>query len=248
MYPALFIVAGALLRPGAGRWFRATAVIFVLISTVESVWIRPHYLAFFNLLSGGPTQGWRQLVDSSLDWGQDLPALAEWVHLHRRPGEPVYVSYFGSDNPFYEGLPALELAPNYVYGRPRQWLDLQPGLYCISATLLQDVYSPAHGPWTLTREAAYEGLRTKLRAELASGARTRDLTDFGDGPNKALWELDRLRFARLCTYLRMRPPDAVINYTIFVYRLDAREVHGAVDGSVQEFSDLLEKTWAQRNR
>jgi hypothetical protein len=52
----------------------------------------------------------------------------------------------------------------------------------------------------------------------------------------------------LCTYLRMRQPDAVIGYTIFVYRLNAREVHGAVDGSVQEFSDLLEKAWAQRNR
>jgi 4-amino-4-deoxy-L-arabinose transferase-like glycosyltransferase len=248
MYPALFILAGALLRPGAGRWFRATAALFVLISAVESAWIRPHYLAFFNVLSGGPAQGWRQLVDSSLDWGQNLPALAEWVRTHRRPGEPVYVSYFGSGNPYYEGLPALELAPYYVYGRPRRWLELQPGLYCISATLLQDVYSPVRGPWSPGREAVYKALLGKLRAELASRARNPDLIDFGEGPNKVLWDLDRLRFARLCTYLRMRQPDAVIGYTIFVYRLSPQEVHGAVDGSVQEFTDLLEAAWAQKNR
>lgn len=248
MYPALFIVAGALLRPGAHRWLRVAAATFALVSTVESVWVRPNYLAFFNLLSGGPAQGWRQLVDSSLDWGQNLPALADWVRAHRQPGEPVYVSYFGSDNICYEGLPAQELSPYYVYGRPRRWSELKPGLYCVSATLLQDVYSIVNGPWTPGREAGYKAMLPKLRAELASGARTPDLMDFGDGPNHDLWVLDRLRFARLTTYLRMRRPDAVIDYTYFVYRLDAREVHGAVDGSIQEFTDLLQAAWAQKHR
>jgi hypothetical protein len=119
------------------------------------------------------------------------------------------------------------------------------GAFCISATLLQDVYSPAHGPWTPGREAAYRIMLSKLRAELASGIRSPDLLDFGDGPNKDLWDLDRLRFARLCTYLRLRQPDAVIGYTIFVYRLNAAEVHAAVNGSVRELGDLLEKAWAQ---
>jgi len=243
MYPALFIVAGALARPGAHRWFRGAAAACVLLSAGESLAIRPHYLAFFNFLSGGPSQGWRQLVDSSLDWGQDLPALATWVRDHRRPGEPVYLSYFGADNPAYQGLNVPELAPYYVYERPRQWLDLKPGLYCISATLLQDVYSPVRGPWTPGREHWYEALLKKMRADLAAGKRTRDLQDFGDGPNRELWNLDRLRFARLCTYLRLRRPDAVINYTIFVYRLNAAEVHAVVDGSPQELSALLEAAW-----
>lgn len=247
MYPALFIVAGALARPGAHRWLRGAVAAFVLLSAGESLWIRPHYLAFFNFLSGGPAQGWRQLVDSSLDWGQDLPALAGWVRTHRQPGEPVYVSYFGADNMAYQGLNAYELAPYYVYGRPRRWLELKPGLYCISATLLQDVYSPVHGPWTPGREHWYEALLKQMRAELARGARSSDLVDFGEGPNGVLWTLDRLRFARLCTYLRMRRPDAVINYTIFVYRLNTHEVHTAVDGSPRELSDLLETAWRARH-
>ena len=244
MYPALFIVAGALMRPGAGRWFRGAAAACVLLGAGESLWIRPHYLAFFNLLSGGPAQGWRQLVDSSLDWGQDLPALAQWVRAHRRPGEPLYVSYFGADNPAYQGLDAYELAPYYIYGRPRRWRELGPGLYCISATLLEDVYSPVSGPWTPNREHWYAALRTRMRAELASGVRKPDLLDLDyAGP---LWQLDRLRFARLCTFLRLRRPDAVINYTIFVYRLSAPEVQAAVDGSPQEFSRLLDAVWAAR--
>ena len=246
MYPALFILAGALARSGAGRWLRRAAAALVLLSAGESMRIRPHYLAFFNAISGGPAQGWRQLVDSSLDWGQDLPALADWVRAHRRPGEPVYLSYFGADNLDYRGLKACELAPYYVYGRPRRWVELEPGLYCISATMLQDVYSPVCGPWTAGREYWYRVLLKKMRAELASGVRTPDLTDFGVGPNVELWDLDRLRFARLCTYLRLRAPDAVVNYTIFVYRLDANELHATVDGSMLDFSKLLESAWRMR--
>ncbi len=32
----------------------------------------PHHLAYFNELAGGPRQGWRHLLGSSFDWGQDL--------------------------------------------------------------------------------------------------------------------------------------------------------------------------------
>ncbi len=41
-----------------------------------------------------------------------------------------------------------------------------------------------------------------------------------------------LRFARLCYYLRVRRPDAVIGYSIFIYRLDADEVSAATAGSL----------------
>jgi hypothetical protein len=36
-------------------------------------------------------------VDSSLDWGQDLPGLREWLSendLLNNPREPVFLSYF----------------------------------------------------------------------------------------------------------------------------------------------------------
>ena len=46
----------------------------------------PHYLAYFNPLAGGPGNGYKHLVDSSLDWGQDLPGLKRWVEATRSGG------------------------------------------------------------------------------------------------------------------------------------------------------------------
>src|SRR5690606_33111237 len=77
LYPVLFIGAG-----GLGRWLssrsflRAGAVGALLLwHAAAAAAIAPHFLAFFNPLGGGPRNGWRHLVDSSLDWGQDLPGL-----------------------------------------------------------------------------------------------------------------------------------------------------------------------------
>src|SRR6185312_15706987 len=44
----------------------------------ESLANWPNYLAYFNQLIGSHTNAYRHLVDSSLDWGQDLPALKRW--------------------------------------------------------------------------------------------------------------------------------------------------------------------------
>ncbi|HEY2826597.1 MAG TPA: glycosyltransferase family 39 protein, partial [Pirellulales bacterium] len=51
----------------------------LLLSALEAVWIWPDYLAYFNFLAGGPANGYRHLVDSSLDWGQDLKELKSWL-------------------------------------------------------------------------------------------------------------------------------------------------------------------------
>ena len=41
--------------------------------------IYPHYLAYFNELIGGPDNGQKYLIDSNLDWGQDLKGLKKWL-------------------------------------------------------------------------------------------------------------------------------------------------------------------------
>lgn len=48
--------------------------------------VYPHYLAYFNELAGGPRNGYQSLVDSNLDWGQDLKEL-------RRPTVLAVPSY-----------------------------------------------------------------------------------------------------------------------------------------------------------
>lgn len=56
---------------------RAVALCLAAACLAALVWeVRPHLLApipFFNVFVGGPSNGYKYLVDSSLDWGQDLP-------------------------------------------------------------------------------------------------------------------------------------------------------------------------------
>ena len=59
--------------------------------------VHPNYLAYFNEAAGGPSRGWRWLVDSNIDWGQDLPLLAKWQREH--PDRPVHLKYFGTVEP-----------------------------------------------------------------------------------------------------------------------------------------------------
>jgi hypothetical protein len=53
---------------------------------IECASIAPHPLSFFNMLAGGPAAGRKLLVDSNLDWGQDLARLAAQApRLSREP-------------------------------------------------------------------------------------------------------------------------------------------------------------------
>ena len=247
IYPALMIFAGWLLRVGASRRTRAGALGLALLALVESTSVRPHYLAFFNATAGGPASGWKHLVDSSLDWGQDLPGLAAWLRTNRQPTEKVYLSYFGSGSPAYEGISFTPLAPYYFHYKPRSWEELGPGLYCVSATMLQDPYSSWNGEWQARHETAYQFYLRTMRAELKSGKRSGSIAEFGNGDNKPLWDLDRLRFARLCLYLRLRRPDAVVNHTFFIYRLSSAEVETIVDGSTEQLAVLMDRALFHAN-
>ncbi len=54
------------------------AVLFVwAIISVVSVW--PSFLAYFNGTAGGPDSGYKFVVDSNLDWGQDILRLAQFI-------------------------------------------------------------------------------------------------------------------------------------------------------------------------
>lgn len=103
----------------------------------------PHYLAFFNLTTGGPNNGYRLLADSNLDWGQDLPALARYLEA-TVPGEQVYLSYFGQADPGYYGINYAPL-PGWPPSSDSEFYPLQPaqGLYAISASNLVGVQMEA---------------------------------------------------------------------------------------------------------
>lgn len=66
----------------------------------ENFRVWPYYLSYFNQIAGGPSGGYRYVVDSNLDWGQDLKRLKDWVEKNNI--DKIYLDYFGwSDPAFY---------------------------------------------------------------------------------------------------------------------------------------------------
>jgi len=238
LYPALFIASGAVLAAGAAPWRRWLAVAVLLLASVESFAVRPHYLAFFNASVGGPSQGWRHLVDSSLDWGQDLPALVDWTRENRRDGEVLYYNVFGQRRASAFGLQGIEISPGYAE-RERPWVEWGAGLYALSATSLQDVYSPFAGGWDAQKESNFQLLSQGARAQ-----RARDPSTAVIGISSTLGSnyrtLERLQFARLTNYLRLREPEAQLNYTIFVYRLSEAEARVITSGDTPSYLALID--------
>jgi hypothetical protein len=53
----------------------------------------PHHLAYFNELSGGSAHGYRYLLDSNLDWGQDMNLVVDFL-AENQDGQ-VFVAPFG---------------------------------------------------------------------------------------------------------------------------------------------------------
>jgi 4-amino-4-deoxy-L-arabinose transferase-like glycosyltransferase len=121
----------------------AALVVWLMASTLS---VAPHYLAYFNVFAGGPEGGWRYLVDSNLDWGQELWGLDEY--LAQENIERVYLSWFGCTYPHLYGR-ALEyglLPSHFAYPYPLDAarspynpLYPAPGLYVIGATNLNGV-------------------------------------------------------------------------------------------------------------
>jgi len=248
IYPVLFIGAGAL-----GGWAfarRGLALVGVVMllgcQVFEAVRIAPHFLAYFNPIGGGPENGHRHLVDSSLDWGQDLPALKSWLS-QNAGGDPVFQSYFGTGKPSYYGINAKQLPFPIGFKIPRPYVRLEAGVYCISATMLAHVYSSVRGPWTLQLEQEYQELRLLEPAFADYVGDAKQRAELGGEATEAKWRRawgrhDELRFARLCYYLRVRKPDAVIGYSQLVFRLSASEVSAATAGTLREWQTLIERT------
>jgi hypothetical protein len=242
LYLPLFIMAGALLRPSARKLAAGLAIGLVILQASEAIKAYPNYLAYFNPLAGKPDQRWHHLVDSSLDWGQELPSLATWLKSNQGKDEPVYLSYFGVADPRREGIKVIQFAPYSSQWKAPLLSRLEPGLYCISATMLQDSYSPLNGPWSPKLENTFVSLSQYFESHPQDFSSPHAYVFFnGTMDEKRRWLFERARFARLTQYLRVRKPDAVINSGILIYRLDHREVSLAINAPIQTWRRLIEE-------
>ncbi len=107
IYPFVFVWLGgvvSLLWKTNIRWAKlgvCSLAVWLLVSTIDAY---PDYLAFFNEAAGGANNGHNILVDSNLDWGQDLKGLKIWMTQNNV--EKIQLAYFGTANPNYYGIHA----------------------------------------------------------------------------------------------------------------------------------------------
>ncbi len=123
--------------PFARRALIAASCLCAIATVAETAAAYPNYIGFFNLpaQAAGPLN---LLSDSNIDWGQDLPLLAAWQKAH--PSVPLYLGYFGTAPPDYYGINYHPIAGTMTALRPKSRGG--PGVWAISAPLLQGLYTP----------------------------------------------------------------------------------------------------------
>lgn len=140
VYPFLCVAAapaGAWLAERGRRRFVAAALLAGC--AVSFLFATPGYLSYFNFLAGGPRGAWHHVVDSNIDWGQDLLRLKTWMAAQRVAD--VDLAYFGTADPRAYGIryrkvaQFIDFAPDLPVTRPA------PGrILAVSVTLLQGLY------------------------------------------------------------------------------------------------------------
>jgi hypothetical protein len=106
------------------RWGAAACALLLFWMAAGAWVIYPDHLTYFNEAAGGPRGGRWWLLDSNLDWGQDLKGLGAWIRSH--DAKKIFVDYFGTACPRYYGVASDR--------------DFEGGLLAVSATHLGGVY------------------------------------------------------------------------------------------------------------
>ena len=247
VYPAIFVAIGANAHWIKSSWRGATGgrrrplmgiVILVALGwSAGEVWrVHPDYLAYFN--QAVPRErAYEYLVDSNLDWGQDLPQLAEYLETVT-PTTAVYLAYFGKDRPEMYGINA-QVIPIRDVREPFARVA-HGGIYCVSATHLQTVYS-VFPEWSASEERQYRDLSKRLEQIVTSegeGALRRRIAAGDQMTNQMVMIHEMGAAARLMAYLRERKPDVQIGFSILIFHLRDAEVQQALRGELFSFSPL----------
>jgi hypothetical protein len=155
--PLIFIFVGQLARIEwrplqKQAWAICLAVVWLVIGSRQTY---PHYLTFFNEVVGGPTGGQRVLLDSNLNWGQELIELRDY--LAREKIDSIKLSYLGTADPgaygiMYEPLPSFPYHQWKGDNAPENLLNPPNGIYAISVSNLQGFTLENHDLYARFRE------------------------------------------------------------------------------------------------
>ena len=115
-------------RKGAANMALVAIVTLATWNAAISISSYPSYLGYFNSFIGSNRNADKYLIDSNLDWGQDLKRLAVWVERHNIP--KIHLVYFGGGDPiYYLGSKVIVATANQSM---LYFLTGHPGYYAVS--------------------------------------------------------------------------------------------------------------------
>ncbi|MEK6261414.1 MAG: glycosyltransferase family 39 protein [Planctomycetota bacterium] len=109
-FPFAFVWMSQTVSTARGPIERATVATAIGWTVLSSLSVYPHSLSYFNEVIGGPKHGARHLLDSNVDWGQDLYLLKAWTQQHPE-AHPLYVECFSAIPPLEIGVDAFPPLP-----------------------------------------------------------------------------------------------------------------------------------------
>lgn len=130
--------------------------LILLWSLGEIIFTFSHYLSYYNVFAGGTERGWRFIVDSNYDWGQDLKRLKKFVEKNKI--EKIHLDYFGGGNPKYylgEKFEPWWSSKGRFAGtsnRPQGW-------FAVSATFRQGAWGKPTKGFQIKPEDSYSWLK-----------------------------------------------------------------------------------------
>ena len=140
LYPFVIMVAVAPLTELLRRRMKWPVFCFCLLAGMEMASVYPHYRGFFNSLAGGPRNGQNILLDSNIDWGQDLKLLKRWMRAHGVTH--INLAYWGVSDAEYYGIDCTHLLTT-LQSAPHPLMPPQvPGYVAVSVQLLHDPAFP----------------------------------------------------------------------------------------------------------
>ena len=104
---------------------------FMFWAFAETLGVFPYYLSYYNEIGGGTREGYRYIVDSNYDWGQDMKRLKEY--LDENSIDKIVLEYFGGGG----------TAEYYLGDRIEGWSSRKgppSGYFAISATIQQGAF------------------------------------------------------------------------------------------------------------
>lgn len=126
--PFVLLMIGFFLRKnftsGSKLWLKIVIAILLIYLPVSTLLNYPNFIAYFNELTP-KDQRYQRLVDSSLDWGQDLLRLKQFADENKI--DKIKVDYFGGSVPSYYMPQAV--AWHSEYGPTTGWMAVSATFY-----------------------------------------------------------------------------------------------------------------------